>query len=229
MEKKEFNFIQDNINGIVSDVNKVERDFNFVTSEQGQQQLARVGESFGKNYIIKEAKTSILERNLIANYNNPVELEPDSGYVSGLFGLPIWDIVTLYNKIDNKIMDLNIALINVTQVKNIVKTNINGADGTIKEYINNDDYQINIKATLVGQGIDIYPADEIKNLLYFLKLNYSIRIESTILNKYFNLGYNFVITDYNIGQTEVGMRNVQTVEFNCLSDNPEKYKVIMKY
>ncbi len=228
MEKKKFNFIQDNVNGIEGNVNRIEKNFNLVTTEAGQEQIVRVAESFGKNFIVKEAKEAILKRNLIVGYNNPVEIEPEKSEISGLFGLSIWDIVTLYNPLDNKSMDLNIALINVTQVKNIVKTNINGSDGTIKEFINNDDYQITIKATIVGQGIDVYPADEIKNLMYFFKLKTNINIYSTILNKYFGLD-TIVITDYSIGQIEVGMRNVQSVEFNCITDNPDKYKVIMQF
>ena len=50
-------------------------------------------------------------------------------------------------------MKILCAVIEISNTRNIVKTEIQGRDGTVKEFINNGDYQISIKGILSN---DVY-------------------------------------------------------------------------
>lgn len=112
---------------------------------------------------------------------------------------------------------IDTALFSVNQTKNIVRTNINGRDGTIKEYIGMGDYQINIKGVICGSN-GVYPADEVENLMKFLAYDQSIPIDSKFLNEVFDI-FEVVIMDYDIPQEEGG-QSYQRFEINCVSEKP---------
>ena len=143
-----------------------------------------------------------------------------------LYGMPVWDTIEFrYDSQALKII-LPICITEVTHQRNIVVTPVQGLDGTIKEYISDGDKLIKIRATIVGDGIDYYPAEDIYAMEQILSIKDAIQVYSTILNTYFNVN-NVVITEAVFSQPEVGMRNVQKVEITCISDYPENYTIIM--
>lgn len=109
------------------------------------------------------------------------------------------------------------ALFSVQQVKNVVRTNINGRDGTIKEYIGMGDYQINIKGVICGEN-GVYPSEDVENLMKFMIYGQSIPIDSKFLNEVFDI-FEIVVLDYDIPQTEGG-QSYQKFEINCVSEKP---------
>lgn len=155
------------------------------------------------------------------------------GSSSGNFGLPVFDIVTFggengvrYKTTDGKSiaigrLDVGVALCTVNMTKNIVVTSIQGRNGTVKEYISDGDYQINIKGVIVINAQDAYPEFEVNVLKQYCDAPIEIPVACTYLNR-FGIK-NIVITDYSFEQSE-GMRNVQTFTINCLSDNPIELK-----
>lgn len=112
---------------------------------------------------------------------------------------------------------IDTALFSVNQVKNVVRTSINGRDGTIKEYIGLGDYQINIKGVICGAN-GVYPVDEVENLMNFLVYDQSIPISSKYLNEVFDV-FEVVIMDYELPQMEGG-QSYQKFEINCVSEKP---------
>lgn len=112
---------------------------------------------------------------------------------------------------------IDTALFSVNQTKNVVRTSINGRDGTIKEYIGMGDYTINIKGVICGAN-GVYPADEVDSLKQFLVYDQSIPILSKFLNEVFDI-YEVVILDYDINQEEGG-QSYQKFEINCVSEKP---------
>jgi hypothetical protein len=147
-----------------------------------------------------------------------------------LFGLPVFDVLDFdqlkYTTADNKnitveALSMATVLIDVTQTKNIVTTPIQGRNGTVKEYISDGDYAINIKGVLVGNGNEVRPEDKLGVLLGFCQAPVPINVASNILAS-FGI-YTIVIDSYTFNQME-GQRNVIPFELNCLSETPFEIK-----
>lgn len=161
------------------------------------------------------------------------QAEGTDGQYSGMFGLPVFDIITFgdtnglrYKTLNGEIisigrLDLGTVLCTVNMTKNIVATPIQGRNGTVKEYISDGDYVINIKGLIVSPAQESFPEVEFNVLKKYCDAPVEIPVASTFLNR-FGIK-SFVIQDYRFDQTE-GMRNVQAFEINCLSDQPIELK-----
>lgn len=116
-----------------------------------------------------------------------------------------------------KHVPVDTALFGVYQAKNIIRTQIQGRDGRIKEYLGEDDFEINIKGVICGDN-GAYPYEQVKNLLYFLRYNQSLGIVSKFLNEIFDI-QEVVISDYRFEMDEGGY-SYQKFEINCYSEKP---------
>lgn len=146
------------------------------------------------------------------------------------FGLPVFDVLEFdkldYTDLNGKkysltSMTFGTVLIDVTMSKNIVTTAIQGRNGTVKEYISDGDFQINIKGVIVGYGQDVKPLDLKKQLIEFCKAPVEFGVASNFLSD-FDI-HSMVIKDYSFPQVE-GQRNVVPFELTCLSDSPIELK-----
>ena len=103
-----------------------------------------------------------------------------------------------------------------------------GRDGTIKEYVANDDYQITLEA-----GIDSYlgneqsdkrfeyPAEQLQELIQILNFPNELEVTSDFL-KLFKI-YSVVVTQYNL--TQETHTNRQSIQIQLLSDEPYIIKI----
>ena len=119
-------------------------------------------------------------------------------------------------------------LFTINLPKNIVTTAMQGRDGTIKEYVANDDYQITLEA-----GIDSYlgneqtdkrfeyPAEQLQELIQILQLPSELAVESDFLNL-FKI-YSVVVTQFNL--TQETHTNRQSIQIQLLSDEPYMIKL----
>jgi hypothetical protein len=107
-------------------------------------------------------------------------------------------------------------IIDVSQTKNIVKTDVVDFTGSIKEYISESDYTITIRGFLSTQSPDLYPTEEVGILVNYLKAPVALSITSTFLNTQFGIN-NVVVESYTMSQQQ-GLRNVQYFQINCSSD-----------
>ena len=150
------------------------------------------------------------------------------------FGAVIQDKVTF------KVIDINVSppkhleftfhecLFTINRPKNIVTTAMQGRDGTIKEYVSNDDYQITLEA-----GIDSYlgneqsdkrfeyPAEQLEELIQILNFPNELEVTSDFL-KLFKI-YSVVVTQYNL--TQETHTNRQSIQIQLLSDEPYIIKI----
>lgn len=111
---------------------------------------------------------------------------------------------------------LDTVLITVSQQKNIIKTPIQGRNGTVKEYISDGDYQINIKGVLTGSN-GMHPYDEVHQLKQILNAPVAVKAVSRWLQ---NLDVDSIVVDsYSLPQMEGGM-SYQAFEINAISDLP---------
>lgn len=113
---------------------------------------------------------------------------------------------------------MNDAVVAITRSKNIVSTALAGMDGTVKEYINMDDYQIRIAVGVQAQRdgvlVDEYPEDGIRQLRSFFDVNEAINVQSAFLD-IFDID-RIVITGFSLVQSTES--NCQDIEINALSD-----------
>lgn len=176
----------------------------------------------------------------------------DDGYLyvvpAGAFGLPIFDVLYFKAKswTDNQGNNYTIGdgtsqymvstcLITVSQDRNIVRTPVQGRDGTVKEYISDGDFEINIKGMLASNHRDIFPQGNrlvqggtyemgMQTLQDFRFCKESISVSSNILN-YFNIR-DIVIQSMKYTQQE-GDRSIVPFEIQAYSDTT--YNIKYKY
>lgn len=154
---------------------------------------------------------------------------------SSKFGIPTFDMFSFNCSVGNKItytaskefgggnviLDapfvFETALITVNQTKNIVKTAISGQNGTVKEFMSEGDFVINLKGVIVGDTANQRPdINQLNSLVAYLKAPVSLPVSCNFLNEW--LISSVAVESYTVGQRE-GARNIIDVEINMLSDS----------
>lgn len=130
--------------------------------------------------------------------------------------------LTLQNEAGERIV-MNDAVVAVSRTKNIVTTQLVGRDGTVKEYINAGDYQLNILAGVAavrdGVIVDEYPEDGLRELRAFLDANTALDVHSVFLD-IFDIN-KVVIKSYSLTQDTAS--NYQSLNISAISD--EEYTI----
>lgn len=168
------------------------------------------------------------------------ELKDPTGYrampyrldLTNRWGLPVFTSVKL--KHGSLELDMPDAIIEINRPKVVVKTQIAGRDGTVKEIVSWDDYQITVRAILTN-GLDAtktinrgepnektysterwYPDEEV---LKFVNIcDHHGRVE--LIEPFFSQlhsGNKVVIESFNLINTPQ-VTNMQVIEFKCVSD-----------
>ncbi len=114
------------------------------------------------------------------------------------------------------------AVVSVTRKKRVVKTEVVGGSGTVKEFIGDDDMDISITVGITatdaeGNIIDEYPGDAISELQEFLDAK-TLDVWSPFLELFdINGGmFKIVVEKYTVAQTT--HRNHQIVNIDAISD-----------
>jgi hypothetical protein len=115
------------------------------------------------------------------------------------------------------------AIVSITKRKNIVSTPVVGGSGTVKEFISDEDMEIEITAGIVasdlsGNIIDEYPEDKMHDLMNIIDSKKGIEVWSPFL-ELFDLdgGYfKMIVTDYTVVQST--HTNRQVVNIKAVSD-----------
>lgn len=114
------------------------------------------------------------------------------------------------------------AVCGISRNRNIVTTQMQGHDGTIKEYISDSDWSIEInvgiQATQGGAIVDDYPQEALEEFLPFLKKKSAIRVYSVFF-EIFGID-NIVIKSYSL--TQATESNYQSLKLSALSDNDDE-------
>jgi hypothetical protein len=144
-----------------------------------------------------------------------------------LFGTPIFDVLRFDafsyedaetgKTINAARFDFEVALMTVNKPRNIVRTAITGRNGTVKEYMSDGDYEINVRGSFVNELPNARPESLIRAFDAITKAPIQLKVESNFLN-FFEI-YSIVITDSSVSQRE-GSLNIVDYEFNCISDTP---------
>ena len=111
------------------------------------------------------------------------------------------------------------AVVAMTRTKQIVTTQVVGMVGTVKEYISDGDFDINIAVGIQGvedgKVANVYPEEGLRELRKFLELDKPISVQSAFFDL-FEIN-RLVIKSYSLTQgTE---SNYQELSISALSDN----------
>jgi hypothetical protein len=118
-------------------------------------------------------------------------------------------------------MTFQAILISVSFPRVIIKTEIQGRNGTVKEYIGEGDAQIGFRGVICGANGQ-YPASEVVALLKIVQAPVEIPVICSYLH---NLGiYTIVFEDRTFDQEEGGY-SYQTFSFSAISDTPQELKI----
>ena len=167
-------------------------------------------------------------------YNGKIAASPaaDPALYKSALGTPVvinlvFDTVTYTNfftkqSFTTRVLQFDTILCTVSQAKKIIKTEIQGRDGTVKEYIGLDDYQVNINGIITGAN-GVHPADTVTELKKMLDAPVAIPVVSSFLNR---LGiYSIVVNDYSIPQVAGGYSK-QDFSINAISDAPLELQIV---
>jgi hypothetical protein len=132
----------------------------------------------------------------ITSLGNPNSLNPDEG---------------------KRDLVIDAVVITVQLMKNVVRTPIPGQDGTVKEFISNDDYTIQIMGRITSPYPEVFPEEDVTLLRQFCKANQEIAVLSRFL-AIFQIN-NIVVMDARISQVP-GTLNTVDFEIQAVSDEP---------
>jgi hypothetical protein len=144
--------------------------------------------------------------------------EGDTPNGVSLLGTPVFSNLILYLPSNADIaLRIDTVLITVSMTKNIVKTAIQGRNGTFKEYVSDGDYSISIRGILTTNNANQYPKADMQVLYDLLTASEPLEAVSDYL-AVFGV-QNLVVESFNIPQVEA-FYNTQPFEITCSSDEP---------
>lgn len=118
-------------------------------------------------------------------------------------------------EIDYEGIDLDSVVYTIRMSKNIVKTTMQGFNGTFKEYVSDGDYEVSVSGILASNQNGVYPEEDVNKLAKILKAPEQIQVNSKLLDL-FEID-TIVITGYDLNP-ERGMYNMLPFGFSALSD-----------
>ena len=172
-------------------------------------------------------KTPLLAFGLAA-FKKPLAAGVDSDEVSGLGAREEWlgkpTLTSLALGLGGVSITLAECIITVTQERNIVCTVVQGRDGTVKEYISDGDYSVDVSAAILPDGDsadggfmnveDRYPLPELQDLLELLREKQALEVQSDFLDL-FKI-HSVAVKSYSVAQETHSNR--QAIALSLLSD-----------
>lgn len=155
--------------------------------------------------------------------NLPNTPTPDKPIKTSALGTPVYSNLVIAsgnytdiygNVINYPSIEVDTVLFNINSSRTIIKTPIQGLDGTVKEYISDGDNIINIKGIIQGAN-GVYPIGEVNKLIAICNAKCALSVQNTYLTE--NNIFNIVIESYSLPQ-DMGSQSQQVFELNCLSD-----------
>lgn len=114
------------------------------------------------------------------------------------------------------------SIMEINLPKNIVKTKIAGRNGTVKEYIGDDDFQVRFKGLIVNDDLNNPPEQGIRDFMRIRNVPAAIEVQCELFEW---LGISeLVIEDGGIFQLE-GFQHVVGFTLDCVSDNAIEVKL----
>lgn len=148
-------------------------------------------------------------------------------------GTPIYDYLHLregsYTTLDGETVSydgiiLETVILEVNKPKNIIKTPIQGRNGTVKEYISDGDYVINVRGVITTKE-NVFPLEKVRVFRKIMDVPQQISVTSQFLNEVFGIDDIVIDGSPTISQIE-GSRNQVEFSFQALSDEALDIEVL---
>ncbi len=166
--------------------------------------------------VSKTAEYDDMQQGWIKNYYSDlgVPLYHSDEQYTDLF-LPIW----LFEKdnADDKYL-LPLSIMSMTCRKNIVTTPLVNRNGTVKEEISREDWEINVRGVMVGFDNN-YPEEQVQLLNDWWEKSAALNIENAKTAICLNESEKVVITSLSLPEVK-GFENTQPYEMKLISDIP---------
>ena len=173
--------------------------------------------AFGARANYYHAEAQLQDAAPSTTYSIQIDNSDAKGEGLGLVGLPIFQRIVITDPQDeNGSLDLFDCLVDFSMTQNIVKTPVNGRDGTIKEFVSDGDYEISIKGLLIDQDHpNRIPEEAIRKALQWFRKGKALGVEAKIFDV-FGV-HNIVVESFHMPQipTYIQMR---PFELKCISD-----------
>lgn len=108
-------------------------------------------------------------------------------------------------------------LATISRTKNIVKTAVQGRNGTVKEFISAGDFGITLQGAIFESNKTKYPVSEVKTLVQLLNAAESLKVVSPYINDVFDIHY-LVVESYDM-PLEAGFQHKQAFSIKAISDD----------
>lgn len=187
----------------------------------------RVGVTIGISKAAGYVKTAIIKSSIAGKLDE----NPDYSITSAMLGTPVYDAVIIKKTLDTSVglsptgedyALFESGIVTINQSRNIVSTSVQGRNGTIKEYISDNDFEINIKCVIASQYAERAPKEDMENVLNLLTQQNEIVIISDYLSL-FKIQY-AVVQQYSFSQVEGTLNQIQ-MDLKLLSDEPIELKL----
>lgn len=178
---------------------------------------------------VNPLKTDIPTKSEDFTINNSVS--PDPGLYTSKLGTLVYaniefmagqyetEIQGVVNTFDSVICEA--VLINVVQAKRIIRTEIQGRNGSVKEYIGLDDYEVTISGVIVGANYT-RPVEEINNLKKIIDAPIAIDVACAYLQA---LGIDQIVINNCQWSQDAGSYAYQTFSISAYSDVPQELRI----
>lgn len=150
------------------------------------------------------------------DYPQQGEVNVSEGPLS-MLGTPVVSRLTLKSQDESVSLDIDTAIIAVSRTKNVVRNEVAGRNGTVKELVSASDYYLTIKGGLFESDPYTYPQQLMATFNTLMNLNEPLKVESDYL-QLFDI-YEIVVTRHKAPQRR-GVQNAQLFEITALEDKP---------
>jgi hypothetical protein len=182
---------------------------------------ALAAEAFGYAPLVRYSIPEQPEPETLRQTPSGTPLPPDMEG-TGLLGLPVFARVEFLAAAGWRQLVLDDPIVEVSRDKLIVTTDIQGRNGSVKEYISNGDYAVTIKGVLASNPKDgrfarRYPAREVAALQSLLDVPAALPVTGRLFRL---LGIKNLVIKGHSWPALPGFTNLQAYELRCLSDDP---------
>lgn len=182
---------------------------------------ATYGQGIVKSYVLSKEELNDRSSNVTVIGGSgtsramPWKDGDEKGDGTGALGLPIFQKV-VFKQSGKEPLFLGDTLVSFSLSRTIVKTQVNGLDGTIKEFISNNDYKVNIKGFLVSDNPYKAPEKQIRAFRqWFAETKRQIQVEGRMFDV-LRIS-SIVVEDFDLPKLP-GYVGLQPYEINALSD-----------
>ena len=187
---------------IASQVNATVKGYEalpFIPSELIAKRSKNKAEAFDEGNYSEKAISSITGSSLLRKYKGGV-----------YYFMP----VIFEHPESKRKWELDDAVVSVTAKKTIIETPLVGRNGSVKELISIDDYEIKLVAVISG---DDYPEEEIQDIVRLFEINENLVMNCAITDYFLKAEDKVIIKSMDFPALE-GVEDMQIISMSLVSD-----------